>query len=302
MITTRPAATASSTTTAFQRGRALACSVLSLLAMSVVLSSCARGDTSNVEPLLVFAASDLRDALSEVARDYREAGGDSAVLVFGSTGDLATQIANGAPADLFFAANAEAVDALAERGSIVDSTREVYAIGRLAVIARCTSADTSRDRATGAASDGPSGVCPRLSLTDLLSDSLRTIAIADPAHAPYGRAAQQALEAAGVWEGVKSKLILGANISQAEIFVTSGNADAGIVALSLLKRGVQRVYTPVDSSLHAPLMQTVAIVSRSTRQSAARAFVTYMQSAVGRAVMDRYGFSPPPPAGASHDS
>jgi len=302
MFPTLPATTSSSCTTAFQRRRALAPCVLALLAISIVLSACARRDASHVEPLLVFAASDLRDALREIARDYRAAGGDSAVLVFGSTGDLATQIANGAPADLFFAANAEAIDALAVSGSIVDSTREVYAIGRLAVIARCTRADTSHGSVTRRAREHSSGVCPRLSLTDLLSDSLRTIAIADPSHAPYGRAAQEALENAGVWKAVKPKLILGTNISQAEIFVTSGNADAGIVALSLMARGGARVYTVVDASLHAPLMQTVAIVSRSTRQRAARSFVTYMVGAGGRAVMDRYGFSPPPRPGASHDS
>lgn len=241
----------------------------------LVLAAASCADRKNAEdgPLLVFAASSMRDALTQIAHDHRAAGGDSVVLVFGSTGDLATQIANGAPADLFLAANVEAIDMLVSRGSLVDSTREVYAIGRLAVIARCVR-----------------GECARMPLADLASDSVRTIAIADPSHAPYGRAAQQALQSAGLWATVQPRLVLGANISQAELFVSSGNADAGIVALSLLRGQTERVYTVVDTQLHKPLVQELAVVARSTRKDAAHAFIDYLQSPAGRAVMDRYGF------------
>ena len=316
MFLSNPQSTRPARATASRRGRSLW-----LLAIGLMLSACTCSAPADQEPLLVFAASDLRDALTEITRDHRAAGGDSAVLVFGSSGELSTQIANGAPADLFFAANAEVIDALAARGSIVESSRDAYAIGRLAVIARCTRADTintvSRhrpDRVNGANRENRAnreaetetttgGECPRITLADLVSDSLRTIAIADPSHAPYGRAAQQALERAGLWDAVRPKLVLGANISQAELFVTSGNADAGIVALSLLQRSPGRVYTIVDSSLYDPLIQTVALVARSRRQDAARALVAYMRSSAGRAVMDRYGFSPPPPrTGAAGDS
>lgn len=284
------------------RARRLACLVL-----ATALVACARPERDR-PPLLVFAASDLRDALTEIAAAHRAAGGDSAVLVFGSTGDLATQIANGAPADLFFAANAEAIDMLAARAGIVDSTRQLYAVGRLAVIARCTRADTGRTSAEalgrGVGSEAPGSssrtstgetpACPSIELTDLAADRVRTVAIADPSHAPYGRAAQQALERAGLWESVGPKLVLGANISQAELFVTTGNADAGIVAVSLLHRGTRRPYTPVESSLHDPLLQTVAVVARSPRPNAARTLIAYLQSPAGRSVMERYGFAPPP--------
>ncbi len=261
--------------------------------LSLALMACARRDSAESAPLLVFAAANLRDALIDIARDHRAAGGDSAVLVFGSTGDLATQITNGAPADLFFAADAETIDQMAVDGSVADSSRRVYAVGRLAVIARCTLADTSGLNKRATRPTAVSIACPRLTLQDLAWDSLRTIAIADPSHAPYGRAAKQALERAGIWNVVQPKLVLGANISQAELFVRSGNADAALVALSLLQRDSARVFSMVDASLHEPLSQSVAIVSRSSRQDAARAFVTYLQSPAGRAVMERYGFTVP---------
>lgn len=269
------------------------------VALLFILSACTRGNPASEPPLLVFAASSLRDALGEIARDYQATGVDSVVLVFGSTGDLSRQIANGAPADLFFAADAESIDALATSGSVVADSREVYAVGQLALIARCTRADTSAAVPEVTVAGATAAVaCPRLALRDLASDSLRIIAIADPSHAPYGRATRQALEREGLWTTVSPKLVLGANISQAELFVTSGNADAGIVALSLLQRDSQRVYTLLESSLHDPLVQVAAIVARSTRQKQARAFLTYLRSPSGRAVMQRYGFTTP----AANDS
>ena len=249
-------------------------------------------------PVLVFAASDLRDALTDLARTHRASGGDSLVLVFGSTGDLATQIRNGAPADIFFAANAKAIDDLAARGQVIDSTRAVYAIGRLAVIARCAStastASTARDAAPAS--------CRSLSLTDLAGATIRTVAIADPSHAPYGLAARQALERSGLWARVQPKVVMGANISQAEQFVATGNADAGVVALSLALRTPGRAYTLVDSALHDPLRQTVAVVAGSARPDAAVRFLTFTRSDTGTAIMRRYGFTTPPvttPAAAS---
>ncbi len=261
------------------RVRAVVCVLLSFS-----LAACLRAESSGSEPLVVFAASNLRDALTEIAREHQAVGGDSIVLVFGSTGDLAKQITNGAPADLFFAADAEAIETLAASGAVVESTRQLYAVGRLAIIARCTRADTAGER----------GACPRLTLRDLVADSLRSVAIADPSHAPYGRAAKQAFERSGLWETVRPKLVFGASIAQAEQFVTTGNADAGVVALSLLRKGTERAYTIVDSSLHDPLLHSVAVVSRSTRRVAALALVEYIRSAAGRALMDRYGFAPPP--------
>lgn len=247
-------------------------------------TACARGDGARTAPLVVFAASDLRDALGELARDHRAAGGDSVVLVFGSTGDLAAQVAAGAPADLLFAANAQAIDALAAEGLVVDSTRAVYAIGRLAIVAPC---DTTAGRR-----EAP---CRAPTLGELAGPAVRTVAIADPSHAPYGMAARQALERAGLWDAVQAKLVLGANVSQAEQFVATGNADAGIVARSLVLRTPGRPHEVVDAALHDPLRQTVAVVAASRRTGAAGRFLAHLRSPRGQAVMHRYGFTTPSP-------
>ncbi len=291
----------------------LAATSLALVLTSVLggaLTGCAREQSAVDGPLLVFAAANMRDAMTDLARRHYAAGGDSAVLVFGSTGDLATQIANGAPADLFFAADSEAIEQLSAAGHLIERSRAFYAVGRLAVLARCTRADTAASAdANSFGAMQQDGACPRLTLTDLATDSLRTIAIADPSHAPYGRAAQQALQRAGLWDAVRPKLVFGANISQAELFVTSGNADAGIVALSVLQengsrdgqrhipqhgnRHSKRAYTLIDASLHDALVQSVAIVSRSNRVPDAAAFIAYVQSEAGRDVLKRYGFELP---------
>jgi len=269
-----------------ERHSAMPLTALSRLTRLLVASfvGLATGCTTRERPaaplLVIFAAADLRDALGDLARAYRAAGGDSVTLVFGSTGDLATQIVNGAPADLFFAANAAAIDDLAAKQLVVDSTRRVYAIGRLAVVTRCDSAD-ARAR------------CTPLSLADLAHPTVKTIAIADPAHAPYGMAAKQALERAHLWTSVQGKLVLGANIAQADQFVTTGNADAGIIALSLALRAPGRPYVLVDSALHDALRQTVAVLSASPHRASAMAMLQYVTGAPARVVMTRYGFAMP---------
>ena len=247
--------------------------------LTVLGAACARADrpARPGAPLLVYAASDLRYALADAARHYRAAGGDSVVLVFGSTGNLTTQIENGAPADLFFAANAEAIDTLAAHHLVVDGTRAVYAVGRLALVARCAVPDP----------------CPTPALADLAAPAVKVVSIADPSHAPYGRAARQALERAGLWPRVQPKLVLGANITQAYEFVQTGNADAGLVALSLVLHTPGRSYTLVDSALYDPLRQTVAVPTTSPRAAAAVRFLRWVRSGAGQATMRGYGFEGP---------
>ena len=241
----------------------------------------------------MFAAADLRDALADVARAYRAAGGDSAVLVFGSTGDLATQLANGAPADVFFAASASAVDALAARHRVVGGRRVVYALGRLALVARCPVPGRIAATRAGGGAGRDTTRCPTLTLADLGGPQVRTVAVANPAHAPYGIAARQALERSGLWARVGPKLVLGANISQAEQFVATGNADAGLIALSLVLRVPGRPYTVVDSTLHEPLRQTAVVIAGSPRAAGAERFVRYVTGPAGQRVMRRYGFTLP---------
>jgi molybdate transport system substrate-binding protein len=273
------------------RGRRRALAPTWVVAVLAV-AGCARADRAS-DPLLVFAAADLRDALGDVARAYRAAGGDSAVLVFGSTGDLATQLANGAPADVFFAASASAVDGLAARRRVVDGTRADYALGRLALVARCPAPGRIAAAPAGGGSGRDTTRCPTLTLADLGGPQVRTVAVANPAHAPYGVAAREALERSGLWTRVRPKLVLGANISQAEQFVASGNADAGLVALSLVLRAPGRPYTLVDSALHEPLRQTAVVIAGTARAAGAERFLRYVTGPAGQRVMRRYGFTLP---------
>ena len=254
-----------------------------------------RAEGAASAPVLVFAASDLRSALAEIARDYRAAGGESVTLVFGSTGDLTTQIANGAPADVFFAANAPAIDALAARGLVVDSTRGVYATGRPALVTPCAPDTATTTAVPGVARPRPR--CPAFTLDALATPAARTVAIADPSHAPYGRAPRQALERAGRWARVRPKLILGANTAQAYQFGETGNADAGLVALSLVPPTPRLPHALVDSALHDPLRQTVAVLTMAPHPSATVRFLRHVAGDRGQAVMRRYGFTlPMPPA------
>lgn len=226
-------------------------------------------------PLLVFAAADLREALPEVAAAYRRAGGDSVVVTFAATGTLAAQITDGAPADLFFSADEATLARLAAQHTVVDRTRRVYAVGRLALV-------TAR------------GVPPVVQLAELTRPAVRTVAIADPAHAPYGRAAQQALEHAGLWDQLRPKLVYAPNVAQAFRFVQGGNADAGLIARSALGAGeTSAAYTLVDTALYAPIRQAAAVVASSEEPAAAVRFLDYATGSAGFTVLRRYGFAPP---------
>jgi len=126
-------------------------------------------------------------------------------------------------------------------------------------------------------------------LADLLKPEVRRVAIANPAHAPYGRAAQEALESAGVWERLKPKLVYGENIRHTLQFVETGAVEAGIVALSVA--GVPDVrYVPIDPKLHKPLNQVAAVVKRSARPELGVAFIQFLNGPEGRPIMKRYGF------------
>jgi molybdate transport system substrate-binding protein len=224
------------------------------------------------EAILVLAASDLQFAFTEIAVAYEQAGNQRPTMTFGSTGSFASQIENGAPADLFFAADQSFIEDLQGKGFILENTRRVYATGRIVVT---RNAQVNADVA---------------SLEDLLKPEVRKIAIANPEHAPYGRAARAALQAKGLWDAVQPKLVLGENISQTFQFVQTGNADAGIVALSVALGVPGTPYTLVDAELHPSLVQEAAILKSSKQPALARAFLDYLESPSGRAVMKKYGF------------
>jgi molybdate transport system substrate-binding protein len=221
--------------------------------------------------LTVFAAADLAFAFKELVPLFERATGATVKLVVGSTGNFAHQIDAGAPADVFFAANAEYVDGLARNDRVIPSTRTLYAQGRIVLAT-------------------PKQATVRLTTLEQLTDpKVRKIAIANPQHAPYGKAAEQALRTTGIWDSVKAKLVYGENIRHTLQFIQSGAVDAGIVALSVANVP-ELSAVPIDHKLHAPLNQVAAVVRRSQAPELALAFIQFVNGPEGRPIMKRFGF------------
>jgi molybdate transport system substrate-binding protein len=232
-----------------------------------------RADGPAVEPLLVAAASDLRPALEELADRHRARTGAPVTLSFGSSGQLARQIVHGAPFDLFASADVAYVDEVVAAGRGTPGTRAEYAVGRLAVWA-------------------PAGGAVRAVAIEELDDpAFARIAIANPAHAPYGRAALQALEAAGVQ--VADRLVFGESVSDAQRLVRSGNVEVGVIALSLARASPEGSMVEVPHDLHEPLRQGLVVTAPPGRREAARGFAALVVSEEVRAVLRRHGFRLP---------
>ncbi len=224
----------------------------------------------------VAAAADTRFAVDELAAQFMRRQGVQVQITYGSSGQLATQIEQGAPFDLFLSADEQLIRHLSAKGLIVEQTEQIYGIGRIALWVR-----------NGSPIDLQHG------LRVLTDDRIRFIAIANPEHAPYGRAAAQALRASGLWDVVHGKLVLAENISQALQFASTGNADVGIIALSLaVAPPIQPTgrYWLIAASLHDPLRQAAGVVARSPRLEQAKTFLAFVTGPEGRQVLRRYGF------------
>jgi molybdate transport system substrate-binding protein len=232
------------------------------------------------QPLAVAAASDLQVILPAVATAFERTTGEKVNISFGSSGNFLAQIKNGAPFDVFLSADIEYPRELDREGLAEPGTLLPYATGSLVLWTR-----------TG------SGVDVGRGLETLLSDRVRHIAIANPEHAPYGRAAVAALRAAGLYEKVRGKLVLGENVSQAGQFVQSGNADAGLVPLSFAHAPAASAtgqYVAVPSSLYPPIEQAAVVVRASRNKDAARAFLAFLNQPATRALFADAGFGPAP--------
>jgi molybdate transport system substrate-binding protein len=244
------------------------------LVACATLVACSRRDaaSSRGRALRVAAAADLALAFEEIGRDFEKATGQRADFTFGSTGLLARQVEAGAPFDVFAAANVANVDDVVRAGACDGATKQLYAEGRIVL--------WSKEKGTL-----PGG------LEGLAEARFRKIALANPEHAPYGRAAQEALEKAGVWGKVSSRAVYGDNVQQTMMFAQTGNVDVAIVALSLATRAGGEMLA-IDPALHAPLHQAMVTCGRAgrTRRDEARAFVEYVSSPPGRATMRRFGF------------
>jgi molybdate transport system substrate-binding protein len=225
------------------------------------------------EPVRVAAAADLAVAFPEIGAAFEKASGKKVEFSFGSTGLLARQISEGAPFDVLAAANTSYVDDVVREGACDGATKRLYANGRIVL--------WSKDKAELPAS-----------LEQLRDAKYAKIAIANPDHAPYGLAAQQALTKAGLWPTVKARAVYGENVQQTLMFAQSGNAEVAVVALSLaISSGGS--YVSIDPSLHAPLDQAMVVCkggSTGGKPNEARAFVDFVASDAGRAIMRKHGF------------
>lgn len=245
------------------------------------LSLCAMISTDIVraEEITIAAASDLNFAFKELVSEYETASGNQVKLTLGSSGNFFAQIQNGAPFDLYFSADISYPKKLEEAGLIVPGSLYRYAIGHIVLWTR---------------HESPIDVTQGMAA--LHQSSAKTIAIANPRHAPYGRAAIAAMEHFKMYEEVKDRLVLGENVSQAAQFVESGAADIGIIALSLAlapamsKKGT---YWEIPTETHPPLEQGAVIVKASKRADSAKQFLEFVKSRQGVAIMTRYGFVAP---------
>jgi molybdate transport system substrate-binding protein len=243
---------------------------LAVVSVLWLLLGCGKAPVAEEEaPIRVAAASDLTRAFEEVAKAYEAKTGKKTKLTFGSTGLLSKQVLDGAPFDVFAAANVSFVDEVVQNGSCDGSTKALYARGRIVVYTK-------------------EGEAPK-DLAELASDRFKKVAIANPEHAPYGRAAKEALEAEGIYESVKAKLTYGENISQTLQFADSGNVDVALVALSLAIGSPGR-YTLIDDSLHKPLDQALVVCGSGAAAERGRGFADFVSSPEGREIMRRYGF------------
>ena len=221
--------------------------------------------------LTVSAAADLAFAFQELGTLFEKETGTKVVFNLGSTGQLAQQIEQGAPVDLFAAANVAFVDELEQQGLILPDTKALYARGRITLWTRVDS-PLRFER-----------------LEDVARPEVKRVAIANPQHAPYGIAAREALQSAGMWETVQPKLVLGENVRQTLVYAETGNVNVAIVALSLsIQIAGQWVLIPEE--LHQPIDQALAVIKGTRHEQEARQFAEFINGPTGRPVMRKYGF------------
>jgi molybdate transport system substrate-binding protein len=239
----------------------------------------AAGEKGSVE-ITVAAAADLSLSLKEIAANYQKQTGVQVKLSFAASGALTQQIQNGAPFDLFFSADMDYPRQLIASGDADGATLYRYAVGTLVL---------------WAPTDSPLDP-EHQEIKTLLAPSVKKIAIANPEHAPYGRAAVATLKHFGIYEQVQDRLVIGENVSQAAQYVESGNAQVGFIALAhaapLAMRGEGKFWK-VPAEAHPPLDQGVVVITRSQHKREAAAFVDYVKTKAAADILRRYGFSVP---------
>lgn len=251
-----------------------------LLAVLAALAVAASAHAQDRTIPTVAAAADLKFALEEVAARYRAETAQEVRLIFGSSGSFAAQLRQGAPFQIFLSADEGFVFQLADAGLTIDRG-SLYAEGRIVLFAPNGSSlkpDAKFDGLRAALKDG----------------RIRRFAMANPEHAPYGRAAEQALTSQGLWEAIKPRIVLGENVSQAAQFAASGSADGGIIAYSLALAPTfagRGSYALIPGEFHAPLRQRMVLLHHAGET--ARAFYDYLRTPSARTILRKYGFATP---------
>lgn len=231
-------------------------------------------ENSQTPQIIVAAAANLTDAFEELTQEFTKQTGIRVVLSFGSTADLAKQIENGAPFDVFAAADVAHVDALDREGLLTPGTRALYARGSLVIWL-------------------PAGSLIVVNRPeDLTHKDVERIAIAKPDVAPYGEAAVETLRSLKLWDQLEPKVVYGMNVSQVKQFVSSGNAEAGFLPRALVKADEGRSID-IDETLHRPIDQALGVVKASNNQEAARRFTSFILSTEGQALLQKYGYKKP---------
>jgi molybdate transport system substrate-binding protein len=248
-------------------------SIAWLLAIIVLATS------AFAQQVKLAAAADLQYALKDLSGKFEKDTGIGLQVTYGSSGNFATQIESGAPFDLYLSADVQYPEKLLKDGFAEPGSLYRYAVGRLVIwVPNGSKIDLSKG------------------LVSLADPAVHKIAIANPQHAPYGRAAMAAFKSAGIYDQIEYKLVLGENISQTAQFVESGNADAGVIALSLAISPMMKSrgrYFEVAKDSYPAIEQAAVIVKASKQKEASAKFLAYLKSAEARAILRTYGFSDP---------
>jgi molybdate transport system substrate-binding protein len=261
---------------------ALACAIVIVVGCrSATEATEATGATGPATTITIAAAADLRFALDDLIAAYRADHPDvDIVATYGSSGNAYSQIENGAPFDLYFSADIDYPRRLEAAGLAAAGATRRYAVGRIVVWVR---------------NESPVDVAA-LGLDAIAAPSIETVAIANPEHAPYGRAAVAALRSADLHDGIERRFVLGENVAQALQFVESGAADIGIIAYSLALAPTvagEGRFALIPADAHAPIEQGAVVLDRATDPAAATRFLDYVLGSESRPVLERYGFAVP---------
>ena len=231
------------------------------------------------QQITVAAAADLNYALTELGHRFEQKTGDKVTLLFGASGNLFSQISNGAPVDLYFSADEAYPKDLVAAGIADGPSLKTYAIGHLVLWVPNGPLDPNK-----------------LQMEVLTQLSVKRIAIANPQHAPYGRAAMAAIDHYGLKGKLSSKLVFGENVSQAAQFVQSGNAQAGLIALSIAMSPSMQLagrYWELPADAYPEFKQAAVIIASSKQKKEAAAFLDFVLSPEGTAVLKQFGLTPP---------